>query len=81
MAPFRGVATMYLQRYLTRDTMDERIQRRTAAKARAVPVGPSFQATIAGEIPRHLTSDTCHCAIEGSPNDSEPAIARAYAVV
>jgi hypothetical protein len=72
---------MYLQRYFTRDTMDERIQRRTAAKARAVPVGPSFQATIAVEVARHLTSDTCHCAIEGSPNDSEPATPSAYAVV
>ena len=54
---------MYLQRYLTRDTMDERIQRRTAASARAVPVGPSFQATIAVEVPRHLTSDTCHFTV------------------
>ena len=54
---------MYLQRYLTRDTMDERIQRRTAAKARAVPVGPSFQATIAVEVAHHLTSDTCHFTV------------------
>jgi hypothetical protein len=72
---------MYLQRFLAWDTMDERIQRRTAAKARAVPAGPSFRATIAAEIPRHLTSDTCHCAIEESPNDSEFATDRDQAVV
>ena len=39
IARFRGVATKYLPRYLTWHIMDERIQRLTAAKARAVLVG------------------------------------------
>ena len=36
IARFRGVATKYLPRYLTWHIMDERIQRLTAAKARAM---------------------------------------------
>ena len=68
---------MYLQRFLAWNTMDERIQRLTAAKARAVPAGPSFQATIAAEIPRHLTSDTCHFTVSRSSNDSELPTQRA----
>ncbi len=39
IARFRGVATQYLRRYLTWHNMDERIQRLTAAQARAVLVG------------------------------------------
>ena len=39
IARFRGVATHYLPRYLTWHIMDERIQRLTAVKARAVLVG------------------------------------------
>jgi hypothetical protein len=39
IARFHGVATKYLDRYLTWHIMDERIQRLTAAKARAVLVG------------------------------------------
>ena len=39
IARFRGVATKYLDRYLTWHIIDERVQRLTAAKARAVLVG------------------------------------------
>jgi len=39
IARFRGVATKYLNRYLTWHIIDERIQRLTAPKARAVLVG------------------------------------------
>ena len=39
IARFRAVATKYLHRYLTWHIMDERVQRLTAAKARAVLVG------------------------------------------
>jgi transposase-like protein len=39
IARFRGVATQYLLRYLTWHIMDKRIQRLTAAQARAVLVG------------------------------------------
>ena len=39
IARFRGVATKYLDRYLTLHIIDERVQRLTAAKARAVLVG------------------------------------------
>ena len=39
IARFRGVATKYLDRYLTWHMIDERVQRLTAAKARAVLVG------------------------------------------
>ena len=39
IARFRGVATKHLPRYRTWHIMDERIQRLTAAKARAVLVG------------------------------------------
>jgi len=39
IARFRGVATKYLHRYLTWHIVDERVQRLTAAKARAVLVG------------------------------------------
>ncbi len=36
IARFRGMAPKYLHRYLTLHIMDERVQRLTAAKARAV---------------------------------------------
>lgn len=39
IARFRGVATKYLDRYLTWHIIDEHVQRLTAAKARAVLVG------------------------------------------
>ena len=39
IARFRGVATKYLHRYLTWHIIDERVQRLTAAKARAGLVG------------------------------------------
>lgn len=39
IARFRGVATTYLNQYLTWHVIDERVQRLTAAKARAVPAG------------------------------------------
>jgi hypothetical protein len=39
IARFRGVATTYLDRYLTWHIIDERVQRLTSAKARAVLVG------------------------------------------
>ena len=39
IARFRGVATKYLHRYLTWHIIDERVQRLTSAKARAVLVG------------------------------------------
>ncbi len=39
IARFRGVATKYLHRYLTWHIIDERVQRLTAATARAVLVG------------------------------------------
>ena len=45
IARFRGVATKYLPRYLTWHIMDERIQRLTAAKARAVLVGNTAELT------------------------------------
>lgn len=45
IARFRGVATKYLHRYLTWRIMDERVQRLTAAKARAVLVGNTAELT------------------------------------
>jgi ISXO2-like transposase domain/Homeodomain-like domain len=39
MAPFRGVATKYLSRYLTWHIIHERVQRLTPEQARSVPVG------------------------------------------
>ncbi len=44
-ARFRGVATKYLHRYLTWHIIDERMQRLTAAKARAVLVGNTAELT------------------------------------
>lgn len=43
IARLRGVATKYLPRYLTWHIIDERIQRLTAAKARAVLVGNTVE--------------------------------------
>lgn len=39
MAPFRGVATKYLNRYLTWHIIHERVQRLTPEQARSVLVG------------------------------------------
>ena len=58
IARFRGVATKYRPRYLTWHIMDERIQRLTAAKARAVLDGlcavflQIAQASVGGESPK-----------------------------
>jgi hypothetical protein len=39
MGRFRGVATQYLHRYLTRHVLHERVQRLSAVKARSILLG------------------------------------------